>query len=83
MAELFIPHLDDQTQARLQRRAFQHGHNLEEEVSNILRAAVAMDEVPPKKLGTWIVEHFSGQGIGFDEPIEELRGYTMKPAKFE
>jgi plasmid stability protein len=54
---------------------------MEEEVRDILRDAVKDEGRPRKGLGTEIAELF--KGIGLEEPIQELRGYPVKPAKFD
>lgn len=42
MATMTIRNLDDDVKARLRVRAAQHGHSMEEEVRNILRAALSV-----------------------------------------
>ncbi|MCL1926880.1 MAG: hypothetical protein FWF95_07080 [Syntrophorhabdaceae bacterium] len=42
MATMTIRNLEDDLKARLRLRAAQHGHSMEEEVRNILRAALAV-----------------------------------------
>jgi plasmid stability protein len=76
-----IRQLDDDLKARLQRRARQHGRSTEEEVREILRNAVRDDEQPPARLGSSIAARFTK--VGLDDPIPELRGHTVEPARFE
>ena len=81
MAQVIVRNLEDTVKRKLQRRAARHGHSMEEEIRNILRNAVKDDGRASKGLGTEIAELF--RGIGLDEPIRELRGYPVKPAKFD
>ncbi|MHB1568030.1 MAG: FitA-like ribbon-helix-helix domain-containing protein [Solirubrobacteraceae bacterium] len=81
MAQILIRQLDDDLKARLQRQARRHGRSTEEEVRDILRNAVRDDEQPPARLGSRIAARFSKQGL--DEPIPELRGSAVRPARFE
>lgn len=82
MAQLLVRNLEDSVKARLQRRAKRHGHSVEEEVRDILRASVHEEGKTPKiGLGTEISRIFAKHGL--DEPIHELRGYTIEPPNFE
>lgn len=76
-----IRQLDDDLKARLQRRARQHGRSTEEEVREILRNAVRDEDQSPARLGSRIAARFTK--VGLDEPIPELRGHTVEPARFE
>jgi antitoxin FitA len=80
MARPVVRDLDDEVKAKLQLRARQHGHSLEEEVRDILRNAVADVGAPPG-LGSRIAARFAG--IGLDEDIPELRGQPARPADFD
>ena len=81
MAQLVVPNIDDDVMERLQRRAKKHGCSLEELVHDILRDA-AKDERPSGGLGSEIAARF--RGVGFEDgEIRRLRGYTIKPAKFD
>ena len=40
MAQLLVRNIENEVKARLQRRAKRHGRSMEEEVRDILRAAV-------------------------------------------
>ena len=63
MASITVRNLDESLQQRLRRRAAQHGHSLEEEVHDILRAALGQKEMAPgKNLGTAIHERFKPFG---------------------
>ncbi len=81
MAQLVVRHLEQGVKARLQRRAKRNGRSMEEEVREILRAAVHEANAPAGGLGTEIAALFAGSGIDFEIP--ELRGYTIKPPTFE
>lgn len=81
MAQILIRQLDDDVKTRLQRRARLHGRSTEEEVREILRNAVRDDEQPPARLGSRIAARFTK--IGLDDPIPELRGHTVEPARFD
>jgi antitoxin FitA len=81
MAQLIVRNLDEAVKRKLKRRAARHNRSMEEEVRDILRNAVKDDGRAREGLGTEIAELF--RGIGLDEPIQELRGYPVKPAKFD
>jgi plasmid stability protein len=81
MGQILVRNLEDTVKRKLQRRAARHGRSMEEEVRDILRNAVKEEGRPRKGLGTEIAELF--RGIGLKEPIQELRGYDIKPPKFD
>jgi len=81
MAQLVVRNLEDDVKAKLQQRARRHGRSTEEEVRDILRAAVLRDEGPQRGLGTRIAERF--KGIGLKEDIPEFKGEQARPAKFD
>jgi plasmid stability protein len=81
MAQVIVRNLEDAVKRKLQRRAARHGRSMEEEVRDILRDAVKDEDRGRKGLGTEIAELF--RGIGLEEPIRELRGYPVMPAKFD
>ena len=81
MAQLIVRNLDDAIKRKLQRRATRHGRSMEEEVRDILRDAVKDEGERRSGFGTEAVKLF--RGIGLEEPIRELRGYTIKPPKFD
>lgn len=68
MASITIRNLDAELQQRLQHRAARHGRSPEEEVRDILRAALGPEEVleqetvPATGLGTAIHERFKALG---------------------
>jgi plasmid stability protein len=81
MAQLVVRNIEDRVKARLQRRARRNGRSMEEEVRDILRAAVREeDKKPAGGLGTEIAKIFAGHGL--DSPIQELR-FEIKPPSFE
>jgi antitoxin FitA len=81
MAQVIVRNLEEAVKRKLKRRAARHGHSMEEEIRSILRNAVKDEGRASKGVGTAIVELF--KGIGLEEPIQELRGYTVRPAKFD
>jgi len=81
MAQFVVRNLENTVKAQLQRRAKRHGRSMEEEVREILRNAVHEKDAPAGGLGTEIAALFAKSG--FDSDIAELRGYKIRPAKFE
>ncbi len=82
MAQLIVRNLEDSIRDRLRDLAEAHGRSMEEEVREILRAAVlaAAREKRPG-LGTEISQLFRGAGL--DEEIAEHKIDTPKPAEFD
>jgi plasmid stability protein len=81
MAQLVVRNLEKQVKALLQRRARRNGHSMEEEVREILRAAVHSNEkAPVGGLGTELAALFPKSGPDF--VIEELH-FEIKPPNFE
>ncbi|HLQ89478.1 MAG TPA: Arc family DNA-binding protein [Xanthobacteraceae bacterium] len=81
MAQLIVRDLDDGIKRQLQRRARLHGRSMEEEVRDILRDAVKDEPRHRGGFGTEATKLF--KGIGLEKPIPELRGFQLKPAKFD
>jgi len=81
MAQLLVRRLDEDVKLKLQRRARLHGRSTEEEVCEILRAAVKDEEVVPVPLGSRLAARFSC--LGLSEEIPELRGNPERPPDFE
>jgi antitoxin FitA len=81
MAQLVVRNIENAVKSRLQQRAARHRQSMEEEVRDILRDAAKKDEAPACGLGTDISCLFARRGL--DADIEELRGYTIQPAKLE
>lgn len=80
MAQVIVRNLDEDVKVRLQARAVQHGHSLEEEIRDILWDAVKGDDAAPPPLGTQIAGLF--RGLGLDTPIPERHG-GARPARFD
>ena len=83
MAQLVVRNLDEEVKTKLRRRAAAHGRSMEEEVRAILRDAVKEEMRPTGGLGTEISALFRGIGLRQDEELPELRGHTIKPARFD
>ncbi len=81
MAQLVVRNLEATVKARLQRRATRHGHSMEEEVRDILRNAVRIEEPASEPLGTRLRKRFAA--IGLQDDIAELRGHKARPAVFK
>lgn len=84
MAQILVRNLDDPLKARLQRRAKRNGRSMEAEAREILRDALRREAKTPKVgFGTATVALFGGQGLGLEEPIQEIRGMRMEIPEFE
>jgi antitoxin FitA len=81
MAQLVVRNIRAEDKSRLQRRARQHGRSMEEEVRDILRNAAREEDVPRCGLGTEIASLFTKTGL--EAEIPELRGYAVKPPRFD
>src|SRR5947199_404816 len=81
MEQLIVRDLDDGIKRKLQRRAARHGRSMEEEIRDILRDAVKDEGRPRGGFGTEAAKLF--RGIGLKKPIRELRGFRLKPVKFD
>jgi plasmid stability protein len=81
VAQLIVRQLDEDVKLALQRRAKAHDRSTEEEVREILRAAVHTGQPAPVKLGSAISDRFRGHGLR--EDINELRGQPVQPAQFD
>jgi plasmid stability protein len=81
MAQLLVRNLEDDVKERLKARAQKQGVSLEELVRDILRAA-SVDKRPSGGLGSEIAALFRGKGFREGE-IQEFRGYTIEPIKFD
>jgi antitoxin FitA len=81
VAQILIRQLEDDTKAKLQRLARQHGRSTEEEAREILRNAVRNVDNPPGRLGSRIASRFKGAGL--TEDVLELRGQAVRPAQFD
>ena len=68
MAQLVVRNIENNVKARLQRRARRNGRSMEEEVRDILRAAVHKDEEKSEfGLGTEIAALFPKSGTRFQD----------------
>ena len=81
MAQFVVRNIAGSIKAGLQRRARHHGRSMEEEIREILRSAVAEEDVPPCGLGQEIASLFAKTGLTAD--IHELRGHEARPATLE
>jgi plasmid stability protein len=81
VAQLLVRNIENGVKARLQRRAKRNGRSMEEEIRDILRAAVHKDEEKSEfGLGTEIAALFPKSGPDFK--IEKLH-IEIKPPIFE
>jgi antitoxin FitA len=83
MAQILVRNLDDGVRDRLRRRAASKGRSMEEEVREILAAAVANEDAPQVGLGTAIAKEFAGIGLRKGEEIPELRGWGLRVPNFD
>jgi plasmid stability protein len=82
MAQLLVRNLENGVKARLQSRARRNGRSVEEEVRDILRAAVHKEESTPSGgLGTELAALFPKTGPDF--VIEEFHGDDLEPPTFD
>ncbi len=81
MAQLLVRNIENAVKTRLQRRARRNGRSMEEEIRDILRAAVHKEEnTPADGLGTKLAALFPKSGPDFK--IENLH-IEIKPPVFE
>lgn len=78
--QLVVRQLEEGVKTRLKRRAARHGRSLEEEVREILRSAVAVEQSSEASLGSRIAARFAERGIARDPP--ELRGERPRVPRF-
>jgi len=82
VAQIIVRNLEPELKDRLRRRASAHGHSMEQEARDILRAAMTADAPEQTgNLGTRISQRFAG--IGRSADIPELRGEAARPAEPE
>jgi antitoxin FitA len=81
MAQLVVRRLDEDVKVKLKLRARLHGRSTEEEVREILRAAVKEGGAVQSPLGSRLAARFSR--LGLREEIPEPRGQPARPADFE
>ena len=81
MATIMVRNLDESLRQRLRLRAAQHGHSLEEEIHDILRAALGQEKSPVRNLGTALHELFKPfGGVELDIPPREP---MREPPRFD
>ena len=81
MVTIMVRNLDERLRQRLRLRAVQHGHSLEEEILDILRAALGQEQAPVKDLGTALHELFKPcGGVELDIPPREP---MREPPRFD
>lgn len=81
MAQLLVRQIDDDVKQRLQEQAAKHGVSMEEEVREILRAAVLKDDGQEFGLGSKIAALFRDVP-GNDEPLPKFPRKPFKPVDF-
>jgi plasmid stability protein len=82
MAQLVVRNIENAVKSRLQRRARRHGRSMEEEVRDILRAAVHKEgNTFAGGLGTHLATLFPKSGPDF--VIEEFKGDDLEPPAFD
>jgi plasmid stability protein len=77
MAQFIVRNIEDEVRDRLRALAHRHGRSMEEEVREILRAAVAPRHAPAARFGSQASARFRGCGLKAD--IAELRGTHVEP----
>lgn len=76
MAQFMVRNFDDDLKRLLQQRAARRGRSMEEEVREILRAALS-EPPAPVGLGQQIAARFAG--LDFAMKLPELRGESARP----
>lgn len=66
MASVLIRHVDDALHRRLKASAAAHRRSLEEEARELLRAAIARQEAPPRQKLTSLARRLFGPQAGID-----------------
>ena len=81
MASITVRNLDDGLKRRLRIRAAENGRSMEQEVRDILRAALDEDVAPTRNLGTAIHELFKPfGGVELELPLREQ---MREPPRFD
>ena len=85
MAQLIVRNIEDDVRDRLRELAKRHGRSMEEEVRDILRAAVidSPQTEPIKNLGSWCVDQFGNANLDEAVEFEERRTGPTRPPTFE
>ena len=82
MAQVIVRNLEDDIRDKLRSLAAEHGRSMEEEIREILRAAVLRATTGPRVgLGSRLAARF--RDCGLDDEIAELRGRPARPADLE
>ncbi len=81
MSQMVVRRLDEDVKLKLQKRARLNGRSTEEEVREILRAAVRDESGMDVPLGSRVAARFAR--LGLREVIPELRGQPAQPVVFE
>ncbi len=81
MASITIRNLDEDLKRRLRIRAALHDRSMEDEVRNILRTILSLENQPPANLAEAIRSRFVG--IGHFELSIESRELVREPPGFE
>jgi len=81
MAAITIRNVDEALKKRLRMQAALHGHSMEEEARNILRAALSREPATPENLGSALHELFKPYGgVELDIPPREP---MREPPRFD
>ena len=81
MASITVRNLDDGLKRRLRIRAAENGRSMEQEVRDILRAALEDNVAPTRNLGTAIHELFKPfGGVELELPLREQ---MREPPRFD
>jgi len=81
MAAVTIRNVDEALKKRLRMQAALHGHSMEEEARNILRAALSREPAMPGNLGSALHELFKPYGgVELDIPPREP---MREPPRFD
>ena len=79
MAQFVVRNIEDEVRDRLRSMAKRHGRSMEEEVREILRAAVASRPTGAARFGSRASARFRACGLETD--IAELRGTHVEPPR--
>lgn len=79
MAQFVVRNIEDEVRDRLRSMAKRHGRSMEEEVREILRAAVASRPSGSVRFGSRASARFRGCELETD--ITELRGTHVEPPR--
>jgi plasmid stability protein len=82
MASLTIRKLDDPLKARLRIQAATHGHSMEEEAREILRAALTREPIASQNLADTIRDRFARHG-GVELEIPPRDELVRDPPTFD